>query len=91
MEVGGIKYCQVILHPGMYIILKHKTYEIHFKSPSPSHQQIETKEGKGVLTLPDAEAHLQILPSPSVHQFIVGAHFPEVLAVHGKQPSGHGG
>lgn len=45
----------------------------------------------GAAALPDAEGHLQVLTTPTVHLFVVAAHFPEVATIYGKQSAGHGG
>ena len=40
--------------------------------------------------LPHAEGHLEVLATPDLHLFVVGANLPEVLPVDGKEAARHG-
>ena len=42
-----------------------------------------------ILTLPDSEAHLEVLAAPAAHLLVVGAQLPEVRAVDGEQTARH--
>lgn len=50
---------------------------------------VETYSFQPSSALPNAEGHLQILATPTVHLFIIAANVPEELPVDGEQATGH--
>ena len=42
-----------------------------------------------ILTLPNPEGHLQVLPAPAAHLLVIRAQLPEIRAADGEQTTRH--